>query len=191
MGCTRNPSHRNTEGLGVDLACKINPISAMNAPTSLISRMVLPFALMAAGTLTFAACQTGSTGGDSEVTTASDMPADTTGTFENVDVARFQALMESSAGPLVLDVRTPDEWNQGHIAGAQLMDFNDPGFDEALKTLPTDRPVLIYCASGGRSGKTLQRLQAQGGREVYNLVGGMGAWRSAGAPVDMSNPVQP
>ena len=163
----------------------------MNAPTSLLSRMVLPFALMAAGTLTLAACQSGSTGGENEAVAAAGTPTDTTGTFENVNVAQFQALMQSADAPLILDVRTPDEWNQGHIAGAQLMDFNDPGFDEALKTLPTDRPVLIYCASGGRSGKTLQRLQAQGGREVYNLVGGMGAWRSAGAPVDMSNPIQP
>jgi len=128
----------------------------------------------------------------SQTGTATDPESsDTTGVYRDVDVAEFQTLMTTLTQPIVVDVRTPEEWNEGHIAGAQLIDFSAPGFAEALAALPADQPLLIYCASGGRSGKTLERLRVEGGREVYNLRGGMGAWRNAGAPVDMNDPIQP
>lgn len=155
----------------------------------------LPMGLILVAAYSLSACQgTSSTDNAhaSQTGSATDPEAsDTTGVYRDVDVAEFQKLMTSLTQPIVLDVRTPEEWNEGHIAGAQLIDFNAPGFAESLAALPADRPLLIYCASGGRSGKTLERLRAEGGREVYNLRGGIGAWRNAGAPVDMNDPIQP
>ncbi len=154
-----------------------------------------PMGLFLAAAYSLGACQGAPTSDNAPASqteaVANSEASDTTGVYRDVDVAEFQTLMTTLTQPMVVDVRTPEEWNGGHIAGAQLIDFNAPGFAEALANLPADRPLLIYCASGGRSGKTMERLRAEGGREVYNLRGGMGAWRNAGAPVDMNDPIQP
>lgn len=99
-----------------------------------------------------------------------------------LDPARFASLMHDRPGQLV-DVRTPGEWSEGIIAGARLMDFNGTGFRSELSTLDKDRPVYVYCAAGGRSHKAYEMMKEMGFKEVYDLGGGMGAWRSAGREV--------
>ncbi len=75
-----------------------------------------------------------------------------------------------------IDLRTPSEWEGGIIDGAQLIDFNAGIFEQNLPDLDKDKTYFIYCRSGGRSGKALKMMKAQGFDKVYELKGGYNAW---------------
>lgn len=99
--------------------------------------------------------------------------------FSNVGVDEFQTFI---ANPVVqlLDVRTRDEFDEGHIAGATLVDVNDSTFvEQAMAILDKQRPVAVYCRSGRRSARAANLLSAQG-CQVTNLAGGVMAWQDAG-----------
>ena len=99
--------------------------------------------------------------------------------FSNVGVEEFQSLMADPAVQL-LDVRTPEEFDEGHIAGAILVDVNEEAFVErALAVLDKQRPVAVYCRSGRRSARAASQLAMQG-MTVTNLDGGVIAWQDAG-----------
>lgn len=83
----------------------------------------------------------------------------------------------------LLDVRTPAEFSQGHLPDAINLNFYDPAFNEKLKAYAKDRPVLVYCAVGGRSAKAAQYLQELKVPRVLNLAGGFKAWTAARLPV--------
>jgi rhodanese-related sulfurtransferase len=102
--------------------------------------------------------------------------------FNSLPPLEFKAVLESSKG-LLLDVRTPEECSEGIIAGATLLDYSAPGFMEGIKKLDRDRPVYVYCASGGRSRQTMTRMKGLGFKEVHDLEGGIGAWTTSGQPV--------
>lgn len=98
------------------------------------------------------------------------------------DPARFAKVMAEKPGQVV-DVRTPEEWATGVITGARFIDFNAGGFKEAAAAqLDKTKPVYVYCAAGGRSYRASKQLRELGFTEVYDLVGGMGAWKEAGMP---------
>lgn len=80
----------------------------------------------------------------------------------------------------LLDVRTEEEWNEGHLEGAVRADVTEKDFETAVKkvTDPT-KPVLVYCRSGGRSARAAKRLEALGYKVVYDLDGGITAWKKA------------
>jgi rhodanese-related sulfurtransferase len=88
------------------------------------------------------------------------------------------------AGNLVLlDVRTPEEYNDGFIEGARNLDYFGSGFEKALLAFDKEIPVYVYCASGGRSEAAAEDLIKQGLKEVYNLAGGIEAWQDEKLPV--------
>lgn len=78
---------------------------------------------------------------------------------------------------VLLDVRTPGETAGGIIDGAIEMDYRAPDFAEQVKSLDPNKTYLVYCASGGRSGKTCGMLNEAGFDKVYNLKGGYSAWK--------------
>lgn len=78
----------------------------------------------------------------------------------------------------MLDVRTPKEFKKGHIDGAKNMNYYDDDFDAQIEKLDKDKPVYVYCHSGGRSAKAMSLMKEKGFKEVYNLLGGYGAWVS-------------
>ena len=80
----------------------------------------------------------------------------------------------------LLDVRTPPEWDEGHLPGARYLFLGD--LPAKLRDLNPDRPVVVYCASGYRSSLAASLLQASGCRTVQNVPGGYGAWTAAGFP---------
>ena len=98
---------------------------------------------------------------------------------KDVTVEEFKKLVDSSKG-LLLDVRTPDEFNEGHIMEAVNMDFYDKDFAQQVEKLDKMKPVYVYCRSGGRSGKTKDLLHEKGFTEIYNLKGGILSWEKAG-----------
>jgi rhodanese-related sulfurtransferase len=80
----------------------------------------------------------------------------------------------------LIDVRTAEEFMSGHIPGAINLDVQT--LEQRLNRVPTDRPVVLYCRSGNRSGQAAQLLQQAGYSDLYNL-GGIGDWVSAGFPI--------
>lgn len=98
---------------------------------------------------------------------------------ENVNVEAFETHIASAQ---VVDVRTPQEWNEGIIEGAMKANFYDADFKTQLEKLDKEKPVAVYCKVGGRSGQAMSMLQEMGFKEVYNLKGGMDAWKSASKP---------
>lgn len=84
-------------------------------------------------------------------------------------------------GSQLVDVRTPGEWRNGIIEGALLYDISDTDFEKRVATLDKAKPVYVYCAVGGRSGRAAETMKNMG-YTVYDLKGGMGAWSSKGMP---------
>ena len=82
--------------------------------------------------------------------------------------------------PLLIDVRQPDEYRQAHIAGAKLIPLNE--LYKHIKELPQGREIVCVCASGSRS-RSAAKILAKEGFTVFDMQGGMHAWRRMKLPV--------
>jgi hydroxyacylglutathione hydrolase len=101
--------------------------------------------------------------------------------------AQFAAeLLSSDRPPLIIDVRTPREREQKHIAGSVGVPLNH--LMENTETLPKDRPLLVYCAGGYRSSIAASLLQNKGFEGVAEIAGGITAWEAAKLPVQSAHP---
>jgi rhodanese-related sulfurtransferase len=131
-----------------------------------------------------------SEGGDKESKSESASSVDgdnnetATPMIENVDVNKAAELLESNKDIVVLDVRTPEEFSSERIAGAINVDFRAANFAEKLADLDKNKTYLVHCAAGGRSAKSRDIMQKAGFTSIYHMDGGMGAWESAGKPVE-------
>jgi rhodanese-related sulfurtransferase len=77
----------------------------------------------------------------------------------------------------VLDVRTPEEYAEGHLNNAVLVNVMDSAaFVSRVQGLKKNRTYLLYCRSGKRSGKALVMMQEQGFHKLYHMAGGITAW---------------
>lgn len=90
-----------------------------------------------------------------------------------------------AGGIQLLDVRTKDEWDEGHLKGAKMVTVTEKEFLEKAKAvLDPKKPVLVYCRSGGRSAKATKQLREAGFTTVHDLDGGIMAWEDAGKPIE-------
>jgi phage shock protein E len=105
---------------------------------------------------------------------------DKQGTFQKVKtIYREVSAAEFKRGYVngfLLDVRTPDEFKEGHIAGAVNLNIYDADFSDQLDQLDKSKPIYVYCKSGGRSTDASDMMSAKGFKAVYNLVGGYSAY---------------
>jgi rhodanese-related sulfurtransferase len=90
-------------------------------------------------------------------------------------------LIKQNKDLLIIDVRSPDELREGKIANSILIPVMD--IMAGNYTIPRDRPLLLYCATGGRSYAAMQILASKGYNEIYNLQGGISAWKQANLPL--------
>jgi rhodanese-related sulfurtransferase len=97
-----------------------------------------------------------------------------------INAAEAMARIDSAQPPVILDVRQPDEFRSGHIAGAKLIPLNE--LHKRLGELPKDAEILCVCRSGSRSGAATSQLNSAG-YKALNLRGGMMGWQMAGLPV--------
>ena len=97
-----------------------------------------------------------------------------------------QELKELSvlAGVQLIDVRTPGEYQKGHVSIAKNIDFLDVDFEQNIQHLDPNRPIIVYCQRGSRSAKCASKLIAKGFVKVYDLKGGFVQWKNSGLKVE-------
>lgn len=97
----------------------------------------------------------------------------------------FTLIQDNQNNPdfVILDVRTPEEFADGHIENAINLDYYSETFRDELNKLDEGKKYLIYCRSGNRSGKALNIMQELNFREVYNMSGGILEWQAEGLPL--------
>ncbi|TNJ44528.1 rhodanese-like domain-containing protein [Tamlana fucoidanivorans] len=100
----------------------------------------------------------------------------------NVTAEKFKHLT-SHKSVLVVDVRTPEEFEEGHIPNAINIDFLSKDFKPTIEKLDNKQPVYIYCRSGRRSSKSTVDFKKAGFSEIYNLQGGIQEWKSLKFPI--------
>jgi rhodanese-related sulfurtransferase len=100
----------------------------------------------------------------------------------DLSVTEFSAKV-AEAGVITLDVRTPGEFAEGHIEGAQLIDFQSGNFENEISSLDKNATYAVYCRSGNRSGQAVKVMHDAGFHNVYNLNGGVIDWANAGLPL--------
>jgi rhodanese-related sulfurtransferase len=98
-------------------------------------------------------------------------------------VEAFDVLLKSVGETQLIDVRTPSEFEAGHIEAAQNMNFNGKDFQKQLETLDKLQDVFVYCAVGGRSSKASEMMKQLGFTKIHELQGGINAWKAAGKVV--------
>ncbi|MDP2060927.1 MAG: rhodanese-like domain-containing protein [Flavobacteriaceae bacterium] len=84
----------------------------------------------------------------------------------------------------LIDVRTPEEYEAGHLINSENLNFFDENFEAELDKLDKNAPVCVYCKSGGRSTKAAELLKKKGFKAIYNLDGGIMGWEKDGLPID-------
>lgn len=112
------------------------------------------------------------------------IPAFAFAEIKNEDVAKVEELIKSGKYT-VIDVRTKEEYDAGHIQGALNFDYYNDDFEERIEAELKDKnkPYIIYCRSGMRSLYSAEILEELGYTDVTNMKGGFLAWQSAGIPV--------
>jgi phage shock protein E len=137
----------------------------------------LPIALLALTTV--AAPLTACGGGGTDLDPAA--AASETAAIRLVDAATAAAVLADAPDDLVvLDVRTPEEFAEGHVDGAVMLDFYEPDFATRLGELDPDVPYVVICRSGNRSSQAVAMMADLGFVDVTDVDGGMLAWTSGG-----------
>lgn len=99
--------------------------------------------------------------------------------YQNANVEQFKSLMEKNPDAIVLDVRTPQEFAEGNIPGAMLVDVNGPDFNAKVESMDKSKKYLVYCRSGSRSVTACNAMADKGFKDLTNLLGGYEAWDQA------------
>ncbi|PKR81546.1 rhodanese-like domain-containing protein [Brumimicrobium salinarum] len=98
--------------------------------------------------------------------------------MENLSQEEWKALLKAKNNAIIIDVRRPEEWEEGIIPHSKLINIMDPGnFVKDIEKLDKDMPYFIYCRSGARSEQACIAMNRMGFKETYNLVGGILDWK--------------
>jgi len=108
--------------------------------------------------------------------------------LQHVNAVKFKELI-AKEDAILLDVRTPEEYSRGHIAGSTSIDIADPAFVSKINLLQKDKTILIYCLSGSRSYAAANYMIKNGFKKIYNLQRGMMEWNQQGFASEQSSQV--
>lgn len=86
---------------------------------------------------------------------------------------------KTSKTPILIDVRTPEEYREGTIPGAMSLNIHSDDFKRATEYLPKEQEIIVFCQSGDRSNEAFEMLKSLGYKNVSQLVGGYDVWREA------------
>lgn len=100
-----------------------------------------------------------------------------------VEAAQLLANKDEKKRPVIIDIRTLEEFRETHLKGARQIDFLENDFAARIGKLDRTRAYLIHCHSGGRSSRSLALWNELGFKKIYHLDGGILAWEKASQPV--------
>lgn len=104
--------------------------------------------------------------------------------FGNISADRaYEIINHPNSQVVILDIRTPEEYESGHIEGALNIDYYNENFKSELEKLDPEKQYLVYCRSGSRSGNSMQLFEIAGLKKVYNMRGGINSWKERGYPL--------
>lgn len=101
---------------------------------------------------------------------------------KEIQILPPQEFHDATAGNDIqlLDVRTAEEFSEGHLENAKNIDVLEDDFSEKVETLDKEKPLYLYCRSGNRSSKASAILKDKGFKEIYDMEGGFLKWSSEG-----------
>ncbi|AWI25842.1 thioredoxin domain-containing protein [Flavobacterium pallidum] len=100
--------------------------------------------------------------------------------YESIPALAFAEKIKTTPEAQILDVRTPEEYNDQHIDNAKNVNWNSDDFAQKVATYDKSKPVFVYCMSGGRSKQAAAKLSEMGFTSIYELQGGIMKWNAAG-----------
>ncbi len=100
----------------------------------------------------------------------------------SLSAAEFAERIAENPTSIILDVRTPEEFLEGHLQEARNTALNGNDFEQQIKALNKSQPIFVYCLSGGRSSEAADKMRSDGFEHVYELQGGIMKWRAANLP---------
>jgi len=100
---------------------------------------------------------------------------------KNISARDAKALLDSNKNIFLLDVRTPQEYSQGRLAGSVLIPIGE--FEQRMREVPKNKTIVVYCAVGARSKPVANFLSQQGYKDVYNMTDGIVGWYRNGFPI--------
>lgn len=100
--------------------------------------------------------------------------------IKTIEANDFAETMSTTQNPQILDVRTPEEFTEGHIKNAENVNWLGDSFVADAERFDKTKPVFVYCKSGGRSKKATEKLQELGFKNIYELEGGFIKWSAEG-----------
>lgn len=109
-------------------------------------------------------------------------------TVVNVEASKVQAMLKADPKIVIVDIRTPEEFAEGHLANARNINFSAPDFKEELGKLDRDKTYLMHCRSGGRSTQSLKVWKELGFKRVVHLNKGVMDAEEAGIPLVKGKP---
>jgi phage shock protein E len=110
------------------------------------------------------------------------VPAQATKPVKQIDIEQFDKLRQEK-DHVVLDVRTAQEFSQGHVPGAVNIDISDPQFKKKVETLDKSKTYLVHCARGVRSARAA-KIMSPLGFDLLDYHGGFDEWKKSGKPVE-------
>lgn len=102
--------------------------------------------------------------------------------IEVITAEEMQQIVEDN-GVQMVDVRTPEEYEEGYIDGFQNIDYFSDTFETDIEELDKSKPVIVYCRSGNRSSKCAAKMVEKGFVKIYELDGGITKWKFKGYEV--------
>ena len=101
----------------------------------------------------------------------------------DISVQDADALLKNPPqGLVIVDVRTPAEFREGHLPGAVNMDYFGGPFERQIESLPKTAPVLLYCRTGNRSASAYETMKKAGIGNILHMHEGISAWQQLGLP---------
>lgn len=104
--------------------------------------------------------------------------------ISSVSPDELEQVISDNDNLVILDVRTPEEYSEGHIKDAVLIDFMGEDFQKQIENLDKSKTYAVYCKAGGRQQKASVEMEALGFGKILLLDGGMTSWTAEGKPVE-------
>ncbi len=106
------------------------------------------------------------------------------GRISLIEPGQFYDHLQNGGEYYLVDVRTPQEYRGMHLDGAILINYYEPDFMRRMEAMDRDKPVYIYCATGGRSADACRALADNGFTRLYDMRGGIYRWKRENLPVN-------